>query len=109
MSVSGTPSIRTSLVGFGGIFSFQGSYVEGTPITATGLITGESLATLGLSATSGLLGTWTIGSDSIEVWAGAKPAAAVPGPLPLMGAGTAFAFSRLLRTRLRTARRSKAA
>lgn len=81
------------------------SYVQGTAITASGLITGQSLATLGLSSTSGLLGTWTIGSDSIEVWAGAKPAApsAVPGPLPLLGAGTALAFSRRLRSRLRGA------
>ena len=85
----------------------QNSYTEGTPITASGLITGQSLATLGLNATSGLLGTWTIGSDSIEVWAGAKPASApVPAPLPLMGAGTAFAFGRRLRARLHRARRS---
>jgi hypothetical protein len=36
------------------------------------------------SGLTGLLGTWTVGSDSIEVWAGA-----------------AFAFSRRPRVRLR--------
>ncbi|MEB3168367.1 MAG: hypothetical protein VKK97_06490 [Synechococcaceae cyanobacterium] len=105
MSVTGSPPIRTALRPINGDFVIPALYVEGTPITASGLITGQSLATLGLSATSGLLGTWTIGSDSIEVWAGAKPASApVPGPLPLMGAGTAFAFSRRLRSRLRAGR-----
>jgi hypothetical protein len=101
------PSIRTVLSGGDNYLQFLNSYVEGNPITASCLITGRSLATLGLNATSGLLGTWTIGSDSIEVWAGAKPASApVPAPLPLMGAGTAFAFSRRLRARLHRARRS---
>jgi hypothetical protein len=104
-SVAVAPPIRTFLGGNSGSFYIEDSYVEGTPITSSGLITGQSLATLGLNAISGLLGTWTIGSDSIEVWAGAKPAP-VPGPLPLMGAGTAFAFSRRLRARLHRARRS---
>ena len=110
-SVAVAPTIRTFFEGaFGGFFAIEGSYVEGTPITASGLITGESLATLGLNTTSGLLGTWSTGSDSIEVWAGAKPASApVPAPLPLMGAGTAFAFSRRLRARLHRARRSQSA
>ena len=110
-SVAVAPPIRTFFEGaFGGFFVIEGSYVEGTPITASGLITGQSLATLGLNATSGLLGTWSTGSDSIEVWAGAKPASApVPAPLPLMGAGTAFAFSRRLRARLHRARRSQSA
>ena len=109
-SVTVAPSIRTLLKGSSSALYIEGSYVEGTPITASGLITGESLATLGLNTTSGLLGTWSTGSDSIEVWAGAKPASApVPAPLPLMGAGTAFAFSRRLRARLHRARRSQSA
>jgi len=110
-SVAVAPPIRTYFQGaFGGFFVIEGLYVEGTPITASGLITGQSLATLGLNATSGLLGTWSTGSDFIEVWAGAKPASApVPAPLPLMGAGTAFAFSRRLRARLHRARRSQSA
>jgi hypothetical protein len=106
MSSCVEPSIRTVLSG-NEYLQFLNSYVEGNPITASCLITGRSLATLGLNATSGLLGTWTIGSDSIEVWAGAKPASApVPAPLPLIGAGTAFASSRRLRARLHRARRS---
>ncbi|MEB3168373.1 MAG: hypothetical protein VKK97_06520 [Synechococcaceae cyanobacterium] len=87
-----------------GQFYLSSGYVEGTPITSTGLIPGQSLATLGLSSTSGLLGTWTIGSDSIEVRAKPASSSAVPGPLPLLGAGTAFAFSRRLRSRLRGAK-----
>ena len=40
---------------------------------------------------------------------GAPPAAAVPGPLPLLGAGAAFGFSRRLRRRvaLRSASKPK--
>ena len=86
---------------FGNYINLPNSYVEGDPITGTGLISGQTLASLGLSSTSGLLGTWTVGTDSIEVWAGAKPSATVPGPLPLLGASAAFAFSRRLRARLR--------
>lgn len=99
-------SNNSFLFGSGNYFSLQSGYVEGAPITGTGLIVGQSLSTLGLDSTSGLLGTWTVGSDSIEVWAGAKPAppSAVPGPLPLLGAGAAFAYSRRLRSRLRAGR-----
>lgn len=85
------------------------SYVQGDPLTASGLITGKTLSTLGLSSTSGLVASWTVGSDSIELWAGAKPAAspaAAPGPLPLLGAGAAFGYSRRLRSRLRGGRPS---
>jgi len=89
------------VMSFGERLILSSSYIQGDPITGTGLISGQTLASLGLSSTSGLLGTWTVGSDSIEVWAGAKPAATVPGPLPLFGAGAAFAFSRRLRARLR--------
>ena len=86
------------------------SYVQGTPISGSGLLTGKTLSSLGLNSTSGLLGTWTFGSDTIEVWAGPKSggssAAAAPGPLPLLGAGAAFAYSRRLRSRLRGGRPS---
>jgi hypothetical protein len=91
-------------------FFLSSGYVPGTAITGSGLLTGKTLSTLGLSSTSGLLGTWTIGSDSIELWAGPKggssAAAAAPGPLPLLGAGAAFAYSRRLRSRLRGGRPS---
>lgn len=91
-----------------GLF-LSNSYVQGDPLTASGLITGKTLSTLGLSSTSGLVASWTVGSDSIELWAGAKPAAspaAAPGPLPLLGAGAAFGYSRRLRSRLRGGRPS---
>lgn len=102
-------SIATSFLANSSRFGLASGYTQGTPITSTGLILGKSLSTLGLSSTSGLLGTWTIGSDSIEVWAGAKPtasSAAAPGPLPLLGAGAAFGYSRRLRSRLRGGRPS---
>jgi len=93
---------------FGTSLLLSSTYGQGSPITGSGLISGQTLASLGLSSTSGLLGTWTVGSDSIEVWAGAKPAATVPGPLPLFGAGVAFAYSRRLRARVRAGSASQA-
>ena len=86
-----------------GTISLPTTYVEGSAITGSGLFTSATLSSLGLSATSGLLGTWTVGSDTIELWAGAKPSSSpAPGPLPLLGAGAAFATSRRLRSRLRS-------
>jgi hypothetical protein len=104
---SGTYKTQSYYI-FGSTMSFNVSpdYIQGSPLPGSAVLTGRTLSSLGLNSTSGLLGTWTIGSDSIEVWAGAKPASApVPAPLPLMGAGTAFAFSRRLRARLHRARR----
>lgn len=96
MSYSGDPFS----FGFGNSLILSNTYVQGSAISGSGLFTGKTLADLGLSATSGLLGTWTIGSDTIEVWAGAKPAA-VPAPLSLLGVSAAFAYSRRLRARVR--------
>jgi hypothetical protein len=69
---------------------------------------GKSLADFGIT-TSGLLGTWTLqpadgsdpytANDTINLIAG-PPSAAVPGPLPLLGAGAAFGWSRRLRKRI---------
>ena len=104
------PNYFTSLRGTGSFFLLDQFYSSGSAIFGSGLMTGKTLSSLGLSSTSGLLGTWSIGGDSIELWAGAKPAAnPVPGPLPLLGVGAAFACSRRLRTRLRGSRHSKAA
>ena len=67
------------------------------------IFNGRSLASEGFTAT-GLVGTWTIDgtSESINVCIGADPCggAAVPGPLPLFGAGAAFGWSRRLLMRI---------
>ena len=85
------------------------SYVQGTAISGSGLFSGQTLAGLNLSATPGLLGTWTVGSDSIEVRVGTAPQpSSVPGPLPLLGAAAAFAHSRRLRARVRAGSASQA-
>jgi hypothetical protein len=78
-------------------------YIEGDTITGSGLILGQSFSSLGLYSTTpgALLGSWTVGTDSIEVRIGGGGGAAVPGPLPLFGAAAAFAHSRRLRARLR--------
>lgn len=115
---SGSPSTASSSSGtaiylFGSDFNFDSTYTSGAPIVSSALITGTTLAQLGLSASSGLLATWTLqpangsdpytANDTIQVFAGtppAPPAAAAPGPLPLFGAAAAFGFSRRLRSRL---------
>jgi len=64
---------------------------------------GETLASMGFTTTTGLIGTWTLNgtSETIQVVLG-QPSAAVPGPLPLLGAGAAFGWSRRLRKRSTT-------
>ncbi|MCP9860140.1 MULTISPECIES: hypothetical protein [unclassified Cyanobium] len=95
-----------------GIFNqlvLDSSYVQGNVINGSGLFSGQTLAGLNLSATPGLLGTWTVGSDSIEVRVGtAPPPSSVPGPLPLLGAAAAFSHSRRLRARVRAGSASQA-
>ncbi|WP_254954261.1 hypothetical protein [Cyanobium sp. Cruz-8H5] len=44
-------------------------------------------------------GSWMGTGDTIQALLGA-PAASVPGPLPLLGAGAAFGWSRKLRKRI---------
>ena len=77
------------------------SYVSGTPIVSNAIFVGKTLADIGLTPSSGNLGTWTLtgSGDTISV-------NVVPGPLPVLGAGAAFGFSRKLRRRIQ---RSKAA
>ena len=101
-SISGT---RAILQGSASNFLLDPSYIQGSSIAASGILTGKTLSSLGLSTTSGLLATWTFNSnptETIQVWAGPAAPAAAPGPLPLMGAGAAYAFSRRLRSRIRS-------
>ena len=87
------------MVGISGAFAIDPSYIYNTPIVSSATFNGQTLASLGFT-TTGLIGTWTIDgtSESIQVFLG--PPAAVPGPLPLVGAAAAFGFSRRLRKRI---------
>jgi hypothetical protein len=81
------------------------AYVLGQPFFSSATFNGKSLASEGFTAT-GLVGTWTIDgtSESINVCIGSDPCgvppAQVPGPVPLLGAGAAFGWSRRLRRRI---------
>jgi len=94
-SVSG---ITAALFGRFGSFIIDSSYVLGTPIISSATFNGKTLADFGLTPSSGLLGTWTLDgtSESINV----RVFNPVPGPLPVLGAGAAFGFSRRLRRRI---------
>ena len=90
--------------GFGSGWGINGPYVSNTPIVSSATYDGQTLASLGFTINSGLIGTWTLGgtSDTIQVFLGppSPSGAAVPGPLPLLGAGAAFGWSRRLRRRI---------
>jgi hypothetical protein len=83
------------------MFILDSSYNYNTPIVSRATFNGQTLASLGFT-TTGLIGTWTIDgtSESIQVFLGPPSPAAVPGPLPLVGAAAAFGFSRRLRKRV---------
>jgi hypothetical protein len=96
-SVSG---ISTFLQGFvPGFLGIDQAYASATPIVSSATFNGQTLASIGFT-TTGLIGTWTLDgtSESIQVFLG--PPAAVPGPLPLVGAAAAFGVSRRLRKRV---------
>jgi MYXO-CTERM domain-containing protein len=97
-SVSGT---STTLDGGGSKFYIDPAYLSTTPIVSSATFNGETLASLGFT-TTGLIGTWSLTgtSETIQVYLGNPPAAAVPGPLPLLGIGAAFGWSRRLRKRI---------
>ena len=105
---SSASGISTLLIGapiFGdssiSIFGIDPAYLSTTPIVSSATFNGETLASLGFT-TSGLIGTWSLTgtSETIQVFLGNPPAAAVPGPLPLLGIGAAFGWSRRLRKRI---------
>jgi hypothetical protein len=99
-SVSG---ITTGLGGTVGAFLIGPGYTNNAPIVSSATFNNTTLAGLGFTISSGLIGTWTLAGtgDTINVVLG--PPAAVPGPLPLFGAAAAFGWSRTLRRRLASA------
>lgn len=86
-------------------FAIDSNYVSGRPYSGSTTFRNQTLAGLGLTTTPGLIGTWTFNdlgytaNDQIQVFIG-PPSASVPGPLPLLGASAAFAWSRKLRRRV---------
>ena len=82
-------------------FGISSSYISGSPIVSASTFAGETLASLGFTINSGLLGSWTLNGtgDTIQAFLG-PPTAAVPGPLPLFGAAAAFGWSRRLHKRI---------
>jgi MYXO-CTERM domain-containing protein len=102
-SVSG---LSTMLVGGDEVpyFGIDSSYISSTSINSSATFNGTTLAGLGFT-TTGLIGTWTLSNgETINVVIGdpSPPSAATPGPLPLLGAGAAFGWSRRLRKRITT-------
>jgi MYXO-CTERM domain-containing protein len=77
------------------------AYISNAPIVSSATFNGTTLAGLGFT-TTGLIGTWSLTgtSETIKVFIGNPASAAVPGPLPLLGAGAAFGWSRRLRKRI---------
>jgi hypothetical protein len=73
------------------------SYISNTPIVSSSTFNGETLASLGFT-TTGLIGTWTLNGTTESINVFIPPS--VPGPLPCLGVGAAFGWSRRLRKRI---------
>jgi hypothetical protein len=99
-TASSASGIMASFFGTFRYILIDSAYVSGSPIVSSATFNGTTLAGIGFT-TTGLIGTWTLNgtSESIQVILGA-PTAATPGPLPLLGAGAAFGWSRRLRKRI---------
>jgi len=97
-SASGIPTL---LLGAFSVFAIPITYTSNTPIVSRATFNATTLASLGFT-TTGLIGTWSLTgtSETIQVILGNPPSAAVPGPLPLLGVGAAFGWSRRLRKRI---------
>jgi hypothetical protein len=97
-SVSG---MFTALYGRTNQLILDPAYISNAPIVSSATFNGTTLAGLGFT-TTGLIGTWSLTgtSETIKVFIGNPASAAVPGPLPLLGAGAAFGWSRRLRKRI---------
>jgi len=83
---------------FKSTYSIDSNYISGEDFFSSATFNGRSLQSEGFLV-NGLVGTWTIvgTSETINVYVGA---ASVPGPLPLLGVGAAFGWSRRLRKRI---------
>ena len=75
-------------------------YISGASLSATSFYASRTLADLGITPNfRGSLGSWDVVNvnglkfDEVQL-------AVVPGPLPIVGAGVAFGFSRRLRRRI---------
>ena len=101
---SSPSGITTVLGGASNFLGLPAAYVSETPIVSSSTFTGQTLASLGFTISSGLIGSWILNgtSETIQVFLGppSPSGAAVPGPLPLFGAGAAFGWSRRLRKRI---------
>ena len=89
-------------------FFVDPTYMQNSPLISTATFNNTTLSSLGFSDSAiaaGLIGTWTINNtgDTIKVVLGA-PANPVPAPLPLIGAASAFGWSRRLRKRIKSSK-----
>ena len=98
-SLASSVSGITTMLEEGQKFGISPSYISGAPIVSSATFNSTTLSGLGFTQSSGLLGTYSLDgtSETIQVVLGAP---AVPGPLPLFGAGAAFGWSRRLRRRV---------
>ena len=93
----------TTLLPGGNEIRIDSSYISNSAIISSATFNSKTLSSIGFTQSTGLIGTWTLNGsgDTIQVVLG-TPGANVPGPLPLLGAGTAFGWSRRLRKRIST-------
>lgn len=105
-SGSGEPFGPVQLIfGFGQEIWVPSGYLSGGPLDASAIFQGETLASLGVNP--GIYSwTWGTGADADDLTLHVEQSIPpVPGPLPLLGAGAAFGWSRRLRKRCLQARR----
>lgn len=104
VTASSTSGFSTYIAGGDEVFGISPLY-SGGEINTSATFANTSLSALGL-------GSYNIGdivasfqfinntAETVSVVIGAPPTASVPGPLPVLGAGAAFAWSRRLRSRI---------
>jgi hypothetical protein len=94
ITVTANPGASTQSVVTGSATNFFGWLDDsGTPFTSLAIVTN-----------TGDPASWPNADDLVLGKAAPAAPASVPGPLPLMGAATAFGFSRRLRSRIAAAR-----
>lgn len=98
ISISGLAFVLSADDAAYGVSSF---YIPGQPFLSSATFNNTSLESQGFT-TLGPAGTWTIDgtSESINLFIGPPAGVEVPGPLPLLGVGAAFGWSRSLRRRM---------